>query len=271
MQAIDSDNYLEYIDYVPKKKVLKHNNSVLVPTSIIKQASANLQEPRDNVQDLTDVQSHKKAIHIKRHPITSSDDIVNNIINLMQSIEAIDAKANVTLVYNVFAMINRICMQNDQLLDNMQLMHLIKSWYHEYIILHGITSLIPLHDCLYDCDDYSTENIKHMYIPIPSTEWINEKIKEYTAHLENANIRRTAKRAAPKYEVNEIIGAKDKEGRWWMSKILASFEYNCSIVYYVEFIGWGEKFNEFIADGFRLNKFNPKKHRYFRPAWQKSL
>ena len=81
-------------------------------------------------------------------------------------------------------------------------------------------------------------------------------------------LRCMSKSIPPKYEIDEIVGAKDKENKWWMSRILDHVTCHGHTVYYVEFLGWGDHFNEFISDLHRLEKFNPRKHRYYRPEWK---
>ena len=192
-------------------------------------------------------------------------DITKNIINMMQILESEEfVSTQENFIYNVFELIRHACVN---LKDNLEFLALVKTWFHEYIVSKKHTSLITIYNTLFTDNLYKEENLKYMYIPTPDADWVKEKIKEYNDEMENINIRKNAKKAPPKYAKNEIVGAKDKEGRWWMSKILHVCEYQGSVVYLVEFIGWGEKFNEFISDGFRINKFNPKKHKYFRPAW----
>lgn len=70
----------------------------------------------------------------------------------------------------------------------------------------------------------------------------------------------------PLFTKNEIVGAKDKEGRWWMSQILDIIQYDHHNIYYVSFLGWGDRFNEFITNTSRIKKYNPRRHKYYRPS-----
>lgn len=63
------------------------------------------------------------------------------------------------------------------------------------------------------------------------------------------------------YKVGQIVGARDSERKWWMSRILYIFEdpefpYPW---YYVHFEGWSEIQNEWISSPFRVRRFNPKR------------
>ena len=207
---------------------------------------------------------------------TSAEDIyyyeqemlanIYSIIHIMESTERINVMYPM-IVRTTFMQLKYLCKLIDFMRSNQTFLLFVKSLFHRYIAGSGHKELIDIYDEIFNDKLYSGDSAKHVFVPTLSAEWRMEKIKEYQEQMQQVQIRRAAKRNPPKYEAGEIIGAKDKEGRWWMSKVLAVYEYQNNQVYYVEFIGWGDKFNEFIADGFRLQKFNPKRHRYFRPAW----
>jgi hypothetical protein len=146
---------------------------------------------------------------------------------------------------------------------------LIKALFHQYITIHRCLDLVPLYDIIYN-DKLYTANSKHVFTPVLTQEWMDTQIKAYQLECTHIEWRKKAKKQTPKYEVNEIVGAKDKEGKWWMSRVLSVFTCQEHTVYYVEFLGWGDKFNEFISDSYRIEYFKPKKHRYYRPAWRKN-
>ena len=211
------------------------------------------------------------------HPrATSTEDIyyyeqemlanIYSIIHIMESTERTNVMYPM-IVRTTFMQLKYLCKLIEFMRSNPTFLLFVKSLFHRYIAGLGHKELIDIYDEIFNDKLYFGENAKHVFVPMLSTEWRMEKIKEYQEQIQQVQIRKTIKRTPPKYEAGEIIGAKDKEGRWWMSKVLAVYEYQNNQVYYIEFIGWGEKFNEFIADEFRLQKFNPKKHRYFRPAW----
>lgn len=193
---------------------------------------------------------------------------VYSIIHIMETTNRSDPIYSM-IVKTTFMQFKFLCRGIGFMQDNPSFLMLVKALFHRYIAVLGHTELIEIYNEIFTDNLYSKELASYVFVPTLPDEWKLEKIKEYQEYMQQVSIRKNAKKAAPKYEMGEIVGAKDKEGRWWMSKVLALFEVNAHIVYYVEFIGWGEKFNEFIADGFRIQKFNPKKHRYFRPAWAK--
>lgn len=211
------------------------------------------------------------------HPrVTNAEDVnyyeremlanIYSIIHIMESTERTNIMY-LMIVRTTFMQLKYLCKLIDFMRSSTTFLLFVKSLFHRYIAGLGHKELIDIYDEIFNDKLYSGDSAKHVFVPVLSDEWRVEKIKEYQEHMQQVHVRRVAKRNPPKYEAGEIIGAKDKEGRWWMSKVLDVYEYQNNQVYYVEFIGWGEKFNEFIADGFRLQKFNPKRHRYFRPAW----
>ena len=67
-----------------------------------------------------------------------------------------------------------------------------------------------------------------------------------------------------KFKKGEIIGAKDKEGNWWLSEILDIIIYDNINIYIIDFKGWSKIHREVITKKSRLQKFNPYKHKLFK-------
>ena len=75
-------------------------------------------------------------------------------------------------------------------------------------------------------------------------------------------VKQVAKNHVP-FEVGSIVGAKDKENNWWLSRVL--YVYTTPNIsnywYYIRFEGWGEDHDEWInSDRHRVQFFKPKKH-----------
>lgn len=195
--------------------------------------------------------------------------VVLEMLHILETVKSADSIYHM-LVANTFRNLHYIVSSSGAVRENAKLMLIIKAVFHRYIVTLRHKELIEIYNDIFNDRPYSEESIKYAYIHTPSEDWQAEKIKEYRQRCLEIAIRKAAKRKPPMYEVGEIVGARDKEGKWWMSKVLALFEYQGSVLYYVEFLGWGEKFNEFISDGFRIQRFNPRKHKYFRPVWSKN-
>ena len=72
-----------------------------------------------------------------------------------------------------------------------------------------------------------------------------------------------AKKKHDAFKVGQIVGAKDKENKWWLSRIIHVFNdpERPGFWYYVRFEGWGSMNDEWIySETYRVNWFNPRKH-----------
>jgi hypothetical protein len=158
---------------------------------------------------------------------------------------------------------------HEALISNPKLTLAVKAVFHQLIYNEDMIDLIPVYDNIFNDNLYhDIKFTKEVMEPLTAQdlEMLTTSMRE---QIRQQQIQRQVNLKPPKYAVNEIIGAQDKEGRWWMSQVINVLSCHNQHVYYVSFLGWGEQFNEFIATPYRLNKFNPKKHKYFRPAWIK--
>ena len=74
--------------------------------------------------------------------------------------------------------------------------------------------------------------------------------------------RQIKKKQAP-FNVDDIVGAKDKENKWWLARILHRFDApeTEDYWYYVRFENHGPFHDEWICSKtYRVRYFNPKKH-----------
>lgn len=65
------------------------------------------------------------------------------------------------------------------------------------------------------------------------------------------------------FKVGQIVGAKDKEMKWWLARILHvhNDEERAGFWYYIRFEGWGSIHDEWIySETFRVKWYNPRKH-----------
>jgi hypothetical protein len=154
--------------------------------------------------------------------------------------------------------------------EDCDILIIIKAKFDELIGKERMYKLIPIYNRIFTDNLYKSIHIQPENNNITDQE-IAGYIDQYQKKLIEFHERRCTLRTLPKYEKNEIVGAKDKEGNWWMSKILDTFCHNSNNMYYVEFIGWGEQFNEFIVDVYRIKRYNPRAHPYYRPAWKRKM
>ena len=167
----------------------------------------------------------------------------------------------------LLSMCTLLSLNLDFLHVNANLALVVKQKLHQFITIDRLYSLIPIYDTIFNDQLYA--DIQHKPEPdepIIITRDLEQKLREqYKADIAEYQQMREQARFC-KFETGEICGVKDKEGRWWLGRVLKVFQYNEHAIYYVEFAGWAESFNEFITDRFRIEKFNPHKHRLYRPA-----
>jgi hypothetical protein len=153
--------------------------------------------------------------------------------------------------------------------EDPQLYMLAKNMFDRFIRELGYNNLIRYYNMIFNDSAYDT-TADTMIDEGPqitlSAEWKAEKIKEYQLKQLQIARRKAMKRPKINFKAGSYVGAQDREGNWWLSKILAIFTHEEHIIYYVEFLQWGEQFNEFIADLNRIRKYNPRFHHLFKPA-----
>lgn len=123
-----------------------------------------------------------------------------------------------------------------------------------YKMLHNITNRM-IHDNIH----FRSVNENIQKYPPLSTESriILEKKVKYMRYSYQAKKKRTP------FEIGQIVGAKDKEMKWWLSRILhVHNEPNRSgYWYYIRFEGWGPIHDEWIySETYRVRWFNARKH-----------
>ena len=95
-----------------------------------------------------------------------------------------------------------------------------------------------------------------------------EKKLAIKERVENTKYTKQPLRKQKKYfEVGEMVGARDKENKWWLAKILDVYTHDSypDIWYYVHFEGWSNLHDEFIPSStFRIRKYYHNKYKYKR-------
>ncbi len=148
----------------------------------------------------------------------------------------------------------------------------VKAIFHDKIVNGNLTYLIPRYNSIFNDAPYD-----NIYNEMPNLSEKPEEltdaykqqfIAEYQKKVHDAEVVKRISAKPPKFKEGDIVGAQDKEGRWWLSHVLQVFSAYGQHVYYVEFKGWGSQFNEFITSPFKIRQFNPRKHKLYRAAWE---
>jgi hypothetical protein len=90
-----------------------------------------------------------------------------------------------------------------------------------------------------------------------------EKRKEIEETLPQFRQPKQMKKAPEVFIVDEIVGAKDKENKWWLARILHRYQTAQSpdIWYYIRFENCGPMHDEWICSRtYRVKRYNPRKH-----------
>jgi hypothetical protein len=156
---------------------------------------------------------------------------------------------------------------------------LVKAMFHDKImnckLTHSVdklTCLIPRYNSIFNdgiYDKLDTDKPDLSANPEQLTDVYKQQfIAEYQKKVHDAEVVKRISAKPPKFKEGDIVGAQDKEGRWWLSHVLQVFSAYGQHVYYVEFKGWGSQFNEFITSPFKIRQFNPRKHKLYRAAWE---
>jgi hypothetical protein len=140
-----------------------------------------------------------------------------------------------------------------QLSSNGYIKSIIKNAFLEFFIDNNQCNVVStLYDNLETSIKITDEERTKMNIIHDEVE---EKNKKWLEQLRNK----------VSYDAKELIGAKDKFGKWWAAYILDKFIVDKRTIYHVEFINWGVEFREFIEDSYtRMEKYKPYKHKLYQ-------
>lgn len=212
---------------------------------------------KDNVEEF--IHSTTERSQVKKLSL-----IVRGMVRDLHKIQGIDnKKIFATSVFRNFILFT------DIIKNNFTIAKVIKAKFNEYIIEHQMTNLIPIYDKIFNDDLY-----KDIELP-PGVDFISEEeVEEIKANYRNQMRDIIARKVGYRkktyiYEEGEIVGAQAKDGAWWMSQVKKVFSYKNKYFYYVSYLGWGDDFDELITDPFKIRQFNPRRHKYYRPAWRR--
>lgn len=152
------------------------------------------------------------------------------------------------------------------ILQTPSMIMLLKMKFDDFIVRDKMHHLVPLYNKVFN--DHLYDNVSELttnFEPTIPIEVLNEFALQYNERVKTRIIQQNRRRLPPKYEINELVGARDVEGKWRPAIILAKYTYDNKHVYYVDFPGFPAHFREFIIET-KIEVFNPKKHRYAQRA-----
>ena len=183
---------------------------------------------------------------------------ISNILNLINdSDEPIEIKQMINILKNMLILHNQQLQTMSQFIKNIE--GSIIEWKSQY-------DKNIIYKMLYNIKKATQDNIHFRYVnenirkypPIPIEERIVLEKK-----LKFARFSYQVKKKHEPFQVGQIVGAKDKEMKWWLSRILHVHNEptKAGYWYYIRFEGWGPMHDEWIySETYRVRWFNPRKH-----------
>ncbi len=231
--------------------------------------------------DLEQKQDTKKQKHVEYTRYTLPEPLsVHNVYKFVkvEEIPNVSVSVNKTLLFMfnqldkisgdenrrvyITTIINFIVSNIKQLAEYPQIMVLLKIKFDDFIIKERMINLVPLYNKIYNDNLYDkVHEIIDNFEPVIPAEVLSEMALRYNETIKARIIQQNRKKEIPKYEVNDLVGARDREGKWRVAVILARFTYDGINLYYVDFPGYPSCFREFIVET-KIEVFNPKKHKY---------
>lgn len=101
---------------------------------------------------------------------------------------------------------------------------LTKSLFHKFIVEHSCLHIINLYNKIFNDKLYDDIHNPNVFITVLPEEWIQSTIKQYKDECIAMELRRRQKKSVS-FSENEIVGAKDSQGNWWLSRVLKVYEY----------------------------------------------
>lgn len=188
--------------------------------------------------------------------------IKSNIMNMIMLIDECDEPIEIKRLTNILK--NMIILHGKELKNmpdcilNIERALKMQELCYDIYVLYKILHNIKFNSVVDNIHFRHIEQDIECFPPIPPEERIilENKIKYMRFNYQ-------AKKKQDAFKVGQIVGAKDKENKWWLSRILHVYNdhQRDGFWYYVRFEGWGELHDEWIySETYRVRRFNSRKH-----------
>ena len=141
---------------------------------------------------------------------------------------------------------------------------IIKNFFHTLIVDERRIEFVEKYNKIFNDDLYKDITAYYKAMPIIPQDVLDSALVKYNAKVAAYMKQTHSRRQMPTFYDGQIIGAKDRDGKWWLSQVITSVTYGEHKAYYVRFCGFDEMFNEWIGDRYRVRFFNPYKHKLYR-------
>lgn len=141
---------------------------------------------------------------------------------------------------------------------------IIKNLFYSIIVTQRKERFVEQYNQIFKDNFYA--DLKKYYTKMPI---IPQDVLDAALATHNKNVADFMKRSQsylkmPNFYDGQIIGAMDRNDKWWMARVITSVKYGPHKAYYVEFCGWDQMFNEWISDRRRLKYYNRFRHLLYR-------
>ena len=267
-QSFIKKSYKKYMNDIlqndtQKRKMQQENDTLKQENDTLKQEN-DTHENEKNAQKNTE---NKKTNTIYKEYTNELNALLikSNIMNQITLIHEVSESDNKTHLHQLYNMLkNTLIIHGDTLykmtdftneIDNY--LSLIELNYNRCII-HKMISNIKnnnyMENIYFREATYAVSNVPPMSVTERMS--IEENLPQFRYS------RQIKKKQAP-FNVDDIVGAKDKENKWWLARILHRFDApeTEDYWYYVRFENHGPLHDEWICSKtYRVRYFNPKKH-----------
>lgn len=191
--------------------------------------------------------------------------VKTNILNIIAMIEDMDLTEDklpihqsMCILRNMIILHGRIFIKHPEMIDIVEnSLSCINLDYNRFI-LHKMLNNIRMGKIGDNIHFREVQDVIHNMPPMSVEDRITIEKK-----LPQFRYTRQIKKAPSKFKVGMIVGAKDKENRWWLSRVLHIHNdpKSQNYWYYIHFEGWPDACNEWInGKTYRVRYFNAKKH-----------
>ena len=191
--------------------------------------------------------------------------IKSTILNHISTMSEISDGTDKTIVHQMYNILKNLLILHGKSISNLSQfireiednMNLLELSFNRFVI-HKILNNIK-HGKYYDNIHFREINIDTSNIPPMTVEErinIEEKLPQF---IHSKQIKKKQK----PFNVGEIVGAKDKETKWWLARVLHRHDApDCADYwYYIRFENCDSIHDEWISSkSFRVRYFNPKRH-----------
>jgi len=183
---------------------------------------------------------------------------IMTIISLIDDCEPLELSKFMGVLKNIIILHGKTIITMPNLINTIQRAINIHPLCYDIYVIHKLLDNVTNSRC---CDNihfrFVNENISK-YPPMSVEDMCVLENK-----LKNMRYSYQARKKHIAFKVGQIVGAKDKENKWWLSRILHVYndEERSGFWYYVRFEGWGNVHDEWInSETYRVGKFNSRKH-----------